>query len=254
MKSFIIEKLNAKLRYHDFPGKDIPIVFIHGLGCASSCDYPRVAYDELLKNNRKILIDLPGSGFSDKPQDFGYQVEDHAKIINDFFVKNDLRKVHLFGHSMGGAIAIVTAAISGNRISTLTLSEPNLDPGGGFFSRLIGRQQEEDYISRGHEEMIRSCYEEGNDTWAASLSNSLPAAIYRESHSLIIGNSPTWREQLLRLNIPRTVIFGEKSLPDPDVDRLSESGINIKIIKNAGHSMAWENPEGLACAISETIK
>ncbi|WP_159067691.1 hypothetical protein [Paenibacillus ihuae] len=29
---------------------------------------------------------------------------------------------------------------------------------------------------------------------------------------------------------------------------------NIEIIKNAGHSMAWENPKGLAEAISNGIR
>lgn len=38
-------------------------------------------------------------------------------------------------------------------------------------------------------------------------------------------------------------IFGEKSLPDPDLQVLAEHGIQIEVVKNAGHSMAWENPE-----------
>jgi len=34
---------------------------------------------------------------------------------------------------------------------------------------------------------------------------------------------------------------------------LKEHEINIEIVKSAGHSMAWENPKGLAKAISRGI-
>lgn len=33
MKEYYIEKAQSFIRYHDFPGNDIPIMFIHGLGC-----------------------------------------------------------------------------------------------------------------------------------------------------------------------------------------------------------------------------
>ena len=49
MKEYYIEKAQSFIRYHDFPGNDIPIMFIHGLGCAGSFDYPEVATQEALK-------------------------------------------------------------------------------------------------------------------------------------------------------------------------------------------------------------
>lgn len=39
MKEYIVDNENNKMRYHDLPGKDTPILFIHGLGCAGSFDY-----------------------------------------------------------------------------------------------------------------------------------------------------------------------------------------------------------------------
>ena len=38
----------GRLRFHDLPGEAPPLLFVHGLGCASSCDYPRVAADPAL--------------------------------------------------------------------------------------------------------------------------------------------------------------------------------------------------------------
>ena len=69
------------VRYHDLPGDDTPIVFLHGLGCSGSHDYPMVASDPRLASHRRILVDLPGSGYSDKPDDFGYSVPEHAGVV-----------------------------------------------------------------------------------------------------------------------------------------------------------------------------
>ena len=74
------KNINNKMRYHDLPGKDTPIIFIHGLGCAGSFDYPEVAAQSDLINHRRILIDLLGSGFSDKPDNYLYTVKEHAKF------------------------------------------------------------------------------------------------------------------------------------------------------------------------------
>lgn len=74
MNGFYSSVAGATLRWHDFPGDGLPVVFIHGLGCASSYDYPRIASDPALRERRKILIDLPGFGYSDKPRVFSYNI------------------------------------------------------------------------------------------------------------------------------------------------------------------------------------
>lgn len=74
MNGFFSSVAGATLRWLDLPGEGLPLVFIHGLGCASSYDYPRVASDPALNGRRKILIDLPGFGYSDKPHDFSYNI------------------------------------------------------------------------------------------------------------------------------------------------------------------------------------
>jgi len=74
------------------------------------------------------------------------------------------------------------------------------------------------------------------------------------SKSAAVGGNPSWRSILYSLECPRTFIFGENSLPDSDMQVLTEHGIQIEIVKHAGHSMAWENPEGLASAINSGIQ
>ena len=253
MREFYSKIANANLRYHDLPGKGIPLLFIHGLGCASSCDYPRVSLTHPLRGRHSILIDLLGSGFSDKPEKFGYSVSDHATIIAEFIAKSKFSKVHLFGHSMGGSIAIEVATKCRKSIRSIIVSEPNLDSGGGAFSRPIAEQSETEFIDHGHRAAIESAHKQGIHLWPSSLSIAFPAAIHREAVSLVKGASPSWRDQLIKLPMPKTILFGARSLPDPDTARLPKSGVIVRIVHQAGHSMALENPVGLARCIYDSL-
>ncbi len=57
--------------------------------------------------------------------------------------------------------------------------------------------------------------------------------------------------QLLSLDVPRTVLFGALSLPDKDAESPPAGGVGVAVVPDAGHSMAWENPSGLARAIAD---
>ncbi|WP_237582990.1 alpha/beta fold hydrolase [Photobacterium halotolerans] len=237
-----------------YRGGEIPIVFIHGLGCASSFDYPQVAAMLGLSQHRRLLVDLLGSGFSDKPEQCSYSVEAHAEYLEEFINSLDLGEFIIYGHSMGGAVSINLAARCENRLKGLILSEANLDSGGGFFSKKISSYSEQDYLKVGHSQIIHDCRKESNENWAASLLMSSPVAVYRESKSLIEGQCPSWRDVFYSLKVSKTFIFGRNSLPDPELKELESKNIHIEIVDRAGHSMAWDNPEGLATAISAAIK
>ncbi len=126
------------------------MVFIHGLGCASSYDYPRIASDPALRERRKILIDLPGFGYSDKPRVFSYNIHEQALVLEQFLSHLRLQRFALFGHSMGGSIAIEAAGLLGERVTTLLVSEPNLFAGGGEYSRRIAAQSESAFVADGY--------------------------------------------------------------------------------------------------------
>ncbi len=150
MNGFYSSVAGATLRWHDFPGDGLPVVFIHGLGCASSYDYPRIASDPALRERRKILIDLPGFGYSDKPRVFSYNIHEQALVLEQFLSHLRLQRFALFGHSMGGSIAIEAAGLLGERVTTLLVSEPNLFAGGGEYSRRIAAQSETAFVADGY--------------------------------------------------------------------------------------------------------
>lgn len=251
MKSIEVKRFNATLRYFEFEGSGRPLIMIHGLGCASSFEYPQVAKAPALANRHTILLDLFGSGYSDRPKDFGYYVSDHAQAVADFVEALSFESVDLYGHSMGGTIAIETADKLGEMVENLVLSEANLDSGGGEFSTAIAAAAEADYVQTLHADTIASAKETGNSEWAKTMETSDPVAVYRGAVSLVEGGSTNWRQQFYEHPANKTFIFGAHSLPDPDYENLPAVDVGVGIVPNAGHSMGLENPTGLADCIAE---
>lgn len=78
-------------------------------------------------------------------------------------------------------------------------------------------------------------------------------AVWRGATSLVEGVKPDWEHLFLSLRCPVMLVFGERSLPDDDFNRLQQNGVAVKIIPDAGHSMSRENPSALAQALSGFI-
>lgn len=110
MDSLYFPELDAHLCYHDLPGQEPVCVYLHGLGSASSADFPAIARDPRLSPYRSLLIDLLGFGFSDHPTAFPHTLEAHAEIVARLLDHLELRQCHVVGHSMGGSVAIALAA------------------------------------------------------------------------------------------------------------------------------------------------
>lgn len=192
---------------------------------------------------------LPGSGYSDKPEHYSYKTTEQARVVAELIDHLQLDAFWLYGHSMGGSIAIETAGLLAPRVKGLIVSEPNFHAGGGMFSRAIAAQTEHQFVAQGYNAMLRK----ETTAWAGCLQSNAPYAVWRGASSLVAGVEPDWEAQFLSLPCPVTLIFGELSLPDDDVDNLKLKGVEVKIIPAAGHSMSWENPSALAQALAECM-
>lgn len=254
MEEYYVKEAAAYMRYQDLPGEDTPILFVHGLGCAGSFDYPQVAAQSELSKHRCILVDLLGAGYSDKPESFEYSVHAHAVYLKNFVDSLGLTKFAVFGHSLGGAVAIELTAMSTQNVTCLVLSEANLDPStDGSSSYKIASYSEEHFINTGFNDIILESLQDGNTMWASTLANWSPVAAYRFSKSAHQGGNPSWRKIIYELPASKGFIFGESSLPDDDYLQMIQHGIHVSVVPHAGHSMAWENPKGLSLAISQCL-
>lgn len=253
METLFLDPPGAYLRYLDFPGDALPVVFLHGLGCAASSDFPRVAANPRLIGHRAVLIDFFGHGYSDGPRDFGYTLEDHAGTVTRLLDHLSLTDCAVFGHSMGGAVAITLAALRPDLVSRLILAEGNLDPGGGSISKSIAAQSEDEFQALGHAALLQRLPGAGFITSVGPFRVCASHGLYRSALGLAKGTRPTMRETLYELRIPRAYLFGERGLPDPETERLASHGIDVVTISHAGHAMALDNPAGVAQAITQTL-
>jgi pimeloyl-ACP methyl ester carboxylesterase len=117
------------LNVRDVPGaaKDSPpALFIHGLG-GSSLNWTALG---LLLNDtvRGVAPDLPGFGHTPLlPGASG--ISEQADLLIELMDREFDQPVHVFGNSMGGAVAVVLAARRPKRVASLTLVSPALpDP------------------------------------------------------------------------------------------------------------------------------
>lgn len=96
-------------------------VYVHGLG-GSSTNWTDLAA-QLAPHAEGIALDLPGFGFSEPPDGFGYSLDAHAEVVARY-LESLRRPVHLIGNSMGGAISLLLAARRPELVRTLTLVSP----------------------------------------------------------------------------------------------------------------------------------
>jgi pimeloyl-ACP methyl ester carboxylesterase len=99
-----------------------PALYLHGLGGQAT------NWTDLAALLAGVLdgeaVDLPGFGWSDPAVRGDYSLAGHARAIIGYLEQRKAGPVHLFGNSMGGAIAIVIAARRPDLVKTLTLVSP----------------------------------------------------------------------------------------------------------------------------------
>lgn len=102
-----------------------PALLIHGLGGQSTnwTDLMAMLRDRL----DSVAVDLPGFGWSPPPTDGDWTPARSAASLADLITTLwGTRPVHVFGNSMGGAVAVQLAAARPDLVSSLTLVSPAL--------------------------------------------------------------------------------------------------------------------------------
>ncbi|MFI6346556.1 alpha/beta fold hydrolase [Streptomyces sp. NPDC050560] len=101
-----------------------PALYVHGMGGSSqnwSALMPLL--DGVVASE---AVDLPGFGDSPPPDDGAYSVAGQARVVTRYLESRGYGPVHLFGNSLGGAIATRVAATRPDLVRTLVLISPAL--------------------------------------------------------------------------------------------------------------------------------
>jgi len=246
---------------HDAKGADhpMPLVLLHGFGGA------RAVWNDIVSalpvDRRTIAFDLPGFAESLDWPDAGH-VGKAARAVETSLDHLGVDKVHLAGHSMGGATAVLFALNNPGRVRSLTLLAP-----GGFGSeinhRLLNRYAEAS--SREELEVLLEQFfgwqaplPDGlvDTYWALRQKPGMRESLIRIAGAILDGDKQGVlpRDRLPWLGCPVKVLWGtqDRVVPTRQAHRL-DGLVSTHIFEQVGHMLPEEIPAEAARLIAENI-
>jgi pyruvate dehydrogenase E2 component (dihydrolipoamide acetyltransferase) len=120
------------------PERGVPVLFLHGFG--GDLDNWLFNLDAVAEVAPVIALDLPGHGQS-TPRLPGTTLADLARFVVKFLDRLDVERVHVVGHSMGGAIAARLALDHPGRVASVALINSaglGAEIDGGYIDGFVG--------------------------------------------------------------------------------------------------------------------
>ncbi|MDT6986323.1 alpha/beta fold hydrolase [Streptomyces lusitanus] len=253
MHSAAVTTEGDRIRWVELPGRDPARVYVHGLGATSPAYFTETAVHPLLAGHRSLLVDLLGHGHSDRPTTFAYTLEDHADALAAALRAAKVTAAEVVAHSMGGSVAVVLAARHPELVSRLVLVDANLDPlapePGALGSRGIAAYGEEEFVAGGWREVR----DRAGELWWSTMRLAGREALHRSAVHLVRGTTPTMRDLLLGLTVPRTFLYPEADGAFPGAEALEAAGVRVVPVPDCGHNIMLDNPEGFAHATAKAL-
>ena len=97
----------VNVNYIDYGEGENAIVLLHGWG--QNIEMMKPVGDRFKKNNRIIIVDLPGFGMSDEPNSI-WTLNDYVECVRELLEELKVKKLILIGHSFGGKISLLYAS------------------------------------------------------------------------------------------------------------------------------------------------
>lgn len=261
-----------------------PAVYVHGLGGAST-NWTDLMYllEPFLAG---VAPDLPGFGASDPPADRRYPLAQHVAAVVALIEAEHRGPVHLFGNSLGGAVATSIAAQRPDLVTTLTLVSPALPayrpkrsniqlpllllPG---IDVLLSRRMARASVEAQVHAVIELCYADASLVHPDRLADS--AAELRRRQRLghaqdaligslrgllgsyfLTGSRNLWR-QASTVRAPTLLIFGRQDkLVDIRIAPRSARtfpAARLLVLDDAGHVAQMEKPRTVAEAVLDHL-
>lgn len=224
-------------------GRDL-IFFIHGLGCSKE-NFNDAWHAEGLNNLALVTMDLPGFGESSMADNFSCDMNAHAEICRDVLSLFPDYRVHLVGHSMGGAIGILLTDMIRDRLASFVNIEGNLTSSDCSVSREKASVSFEDFICKQLPALILTTslsVEPGRRMWSRYLKMADKKGLYLSSQSLVRwSDSGLLLKKFKELNCKKVYVYGEANSFLNVLTLLD--GIRTVSISNSGHFPMNDNSE-----------
>lgn len=237
-------------------GSGVPIIMIMGLGAPG--DKWKHNYELLSKWFWCIVPDNRGAGLSDKPEAESYTTEQMADDIIGIMDTLDIKKAHVMGVSMGGAIAQQVALKVPDRVLSLILTSTfaSVSPAFKKALNLICELKEDtdpavlkqlnlwmtygQYTQIHHPEKIEKSIEED-----AAYPYPMPVYAYKAQCGACLSHNTA--DRLHELKMPVLIAAGAKDL-FMNIEKTMElvhgiSQAEFYLAPEGGHVHQWEYPD-----------
>jgi pyruvate dehydrogenase E2 component (dihydrolipoamide acetyltransferase) len=236
-----LEAGGLRLRYVDLgEGPGSPVLLLHGFGA----DLNTWMFTQLAETRRVIALDLPGHGGSAKAIAVG-DAESLTEVVESALEALGVERVHLVGHSMGGALTASLALRKPERVASLTLiASAGLGPEinaafiDGFVRASRRREATEVLGLLVHDPALvsRTMVE---DVLRYKRLDGVSAALTKIAESWF----PAGRQsldltgQIATLSLPVQIIWGreDRIIPVAHAEALATARLPVHIIEQAGH-------------------
>ncbi|HSN58986.1 MAG TPA: alpha/beta fold hydrolase, partial [Clostridiaceae bacterium] len=191
------------------------ILFIHGIVCSKE-SFEQVWGIPEFEKYSLLTADLAGHGDSPRPAGFSYSMEAQADACMHLLQSFEFDRIHIAGHSMGGAVALLLAGKLEDKLGSFISVEGNLI---GADCGLVTRKTIS-YDLDEFEKVKFGRFVENNETsedtslklWAGMLRKCSSLAFYKSSESLVKwSDSGRLLEIFLRLNSRKAYIHGDRN-------------------------------------------
>ena len=239
-------------------GTGTPVVLLHGFGADLSNWRGVVALNARLE--RILAIDLPGHGRSAVPD--GAEFAGLVDAVESELFRQDIRRAHLVGHSLGGATALALAERASVEIRSLTLLAPaGLGPeiDGGFIRGFVAAEQEASLApwirslfadpARATPGLVRAILRTRSDPALRAFQARLAGSLFPDGTQAI-----SLRHRLDGLAMPTKIVWG---VSDRIIPSRHGNGLPPRValhLAAGGHVLPLEDAALVASLIDEAVR
>jgi pimeloyl-ACP methyl ester carboxylesterase len=253
-------------------GEGQPVLFIHGFALSSYSWMKMIGY--MPRKLRFITMDLKGFGYSEKRCDDKLSPFDQSSIVSEFIRRMNLENLVLVGHSLGGAISLLSLF---NEDIKAKISKLILLDSAGFLQKLpdfiddiTATNPDNAIMKMANEDVLVSLvlkqafydHKKISDETVREYSSILrqdnaKECLYASARQLAIANTKSFHEKIREISIPTLIVWGEEDIiiHIRDALKLKSELINseLSIIQKCGHSPQEEMPRETAEILSKFI-
>lgn len=231
------------------------LFMIHGLGCSGE-SFRSIREYPFFSRYTVVVPDLPGFGKSTFDEKFSCTLQDHAAVCRELIGEFGPRRVHVVGHSMGGAIGVLLCTLLGEQSASFVNVEGNLVAADCGVSRKTMSMPFENFretLLLELQMMAEATGEKGIRLWAAMTEQASPVAYDRSAGSLVKwSDSGALLANFIALTCPKVYVYGERNAGLKALAGIAS--IPSRAIPRCGHFPMNDNPDSFYEYLAEWLE